>query len=191
MRHLLATVCAVFSLSSITGEAGAVQAEAAAGPIEAGIELVPVATKGLQSPLFLTHSADGSGQLFVVEQGGTVRVIDRGMLQDAPFLDLRDRVWTKGNEQGLLGLAFHPDHRTNGRIFVNYNRREDGATVVVEYRREGRSLEVSTDTERVLMVVPQPYLNHNGGMVAFGPDGFLYIGRGDGGSRGGGCLMPA
>ena len=185
MRHRLATVCAAFSLvSGVAGETGAVPAELAAGSIEAGIELVPVATKGLQSPLFLTHSADGSGQLFVVEQGGTVRVIDRGTLQDAPFLDLRDRVWTKGNEQGLLGLAFHPDHRTNGRIFVNYNRREDGATVVVEYRREGRSLEVSTDTERVLMVVPQPYLNHNGGMVAFGPDGFLYIGRGDGGSRG-------
>jgi len=185
MRPLLATVCAASSLvSSVTGEAGAVPAELAAGSIESGIELVPVATKGLQAPLFLTHSADGSGQLFVVEQGGTVRVIDRGTLQDAPFLDLRDRVWRKGNEQGLLGLAFHPEHRTNGRIFVNYNRLEDGATVVVEYRRQGRSLEVSTDTERVLMIVPQPYLNHNGGMIAFGPDGFLYIGRGDGGSRG-------
>ena len=152
--------------------------------IEAGIELVPVVDRGLQAPLFLTHAKDGSGQLFVVEQGGTVRIIERGTLQDTPFLDLRDRVWTKGNEQGLLGLAFHPDHRANGRLFVNYNRLEDGATVVAEYSRKGRSLQASPDTEQILMVVPQPYLNHNGGMIAFGPDGFLYIGRGDGGSRG-------
>ena len=159
-------------------------ADAAARPSEAGIDLVPVATAGLQSPLFVTHAGDGSGQLFVVEQGGMVRVIAGATLQERPFLDLRERLWTKGNEQGLLGLAFHPDHRSNGRLFVNYNRREDGATVVAEYIRQGRSMEISAETERVLMVVPQPYLNHNGGMLAFGPDGFLYIGRGDGGSKG-------
>ncbi len=147
-------------------------------------ELVPIATQGLQAPLFLTHAGDGSGELFIVEQPGTIRVIDHGVLQETAFLDLRDRVWTKGNEQGLLGLAFHPDHRHNGRLFVNYNRREDGATVLVEYKRQGNELQVSVATERVLMTVPQPYLNHNGGMVAFGPDGYLYVGRGDGGSRG-------
>ena len=153
-------------------------------PPDAGVELVPVATNGLQLPLFLTHGGDGSGHLFVVEQPGAIRVIDHGVLMEAPFLDLRDRVWTKGNEQGLLGLAFHPEHRSNGRFFVNYNRREDGATVVSEFTRNGRSLNVSAGTERILMVVPQPYLNHNGGMIAFGPDGMLYIGRGDGGSKG-------
>ena len=151
---------------------------------EAGIELAPVVAHGLQAPLFLTHAGDGSGQLFVVEQGGTVRIVDEGKLRDTPFLDLRDRLWTKGNEQGLLGLAFHPDHQKNGRLFANYNRKEDGATVVAEYTRRGRSLQVLAETERILMVVPQPYLNHNGGMIAFGPDGFLYIGRGDGGSKG-------
>lgn len=155
-----------------------------ARPPEAAFDLIPVVTQGLQSPLFLTHAGDGSGQLFVVEQPGTIRIIDHGVLQDTPFLDLRDRVWTKGDEQGLLGLAFHPDHRRNGRLFVNYNRREDGATVVAEYSRQGLSLQASAATERRLMVVPQPHLNHNGGMVAFGPDGYLYIGRGDGGSRG-------
>jgi glucose/arabinose dehydrogenase len=151
---------------------------------DAAFDLVPVVQEGLQSPLFVTHAGDGSGQLFVVEQAGTIRVIDRGAMQEAPFLDLRDRVSTKGDEQGLLGLAFHPDHRRNGRLFVNYNRRDDGATVLAEYSRQGQSLQISAATERILMVVPQPYLNHNGGMVAFGPEGFLYIGRGDGGSRG-------
>jgi len=151
---------------------------------EGAFDLVPIVTQGLQSPLFVTHAGDGSEQLFIVEQPGTIRIIDHGVLLDTPFLDLRDRVWTKGNEQGLLGLAFHPDHLRNGRLFVNYNRHQDGATVVAEYSRQGHSLQVSAATERILMVVPQPYLNHNGGMVAFGPDGYLYIGRGDGGSRG-------
>ncbi len=148
------------------------------------VRLVPVVTEGLRSPLFLTHAGDGSGQLFIAEQPGTIRVIDQGRLRQEPFLDLSDRVSTKGFEQGLLGLAFHPDHRRNGRFFVNYSRLEDGATVIAEFRRQGRSLQAIPSSERVLLVVPQPYLNHNGGMVAFGPDGFLYIGMGDGGSRG-------
>ena len=184
--RLLSAACA--ALASVFGMIGsaapAFAAEAAARPAEGVIELVPIATAGLHAPLFVTHAGDGSGQLFVVEQGGIIRVIDRGTLEDRPFLDLRERLWTKGNEQGLLGLAFHPDHRSNGRLFVNYNRREDGATVVAEYTRQAGNKEISAETERVLMVVPQPYLNHNGGMLAFGPDGFLYIGRGDGGSKG-------
>jgi glucose/arabinose dehydrogenase len=169
----------LLALGTLTGVA-----YTAGRPAEAGVELVPIVTHGLQLPLFVTHGADGSGHLFVVEQLGLIRVIDDGVLREAPFLDLRDRVWTKGNEQGLLGLAFHPEHRRNGRFFVNYNRREDGATVVAEFTRNGRSLDVSAETERILLVVPQPYLNHNGGMMAFGPDGMLYIGRGDGGSKG-------
>ena len=136
--RVLIAACAVWgSLFSGSGPTVGFAAEAADRQAEAVIELVPVAKAGLQSPLFITHAGDGSGQLFVVEQGGTVRVIDRETLQDRPFLDLRDRLWTKGNEQGLLGLAFHPDHRSNGRLFVNYNRREDGATVVAEYTRHG------------------------------------------------------
>ena len=185
-RPLITAFAAIVLLLQALGgpTPGAMATDAPVRSAEAGLELVPVVAGGLQSPLFLTHSGDGSGQLFVVEQGGTIRIIDRGVLQEIPFLDLRDRVWTKGNEQGLLGLAFHPDHKTNGRFFVNYNRREDGATVVAEYHRQGRGLQAIGESERVLMVVPQPYLNHNGGMIVFGPDGFLYIGRGDGGSRG-------
>ena len=187
MRRSLDTACVGLTLVLCViadKTTTALSAEVSIRSAEAGIELTPVVAQGLKAPLFLTHAGDGSGQLFVVEQGGTVRIIVGGILQDVPFLDLRDRLWTKGDEQGLLGLALHPDHQRNGRLFTNYNRKEDGATVVAEYTRRARSLQVSADTERILMVVPQPYLNHNGGMITFGPDGFLYIGRGDGGSRG-------
>ena len=131
------------------------------------IHIVPHVTEGLDHPLFLTHAGDRSGRLFVVEQPGTIRIIEQGVLQKTLFLDLRDRVATNGPERGLLGLAFHPDYRRNGRFFVNYTRQPDGATVVGEYRRGGSSDSVSRD-ERVLMVVMQPAPNHNGGMAAFG-----------------------
>jgi len=164
----------------LCGPVGA--ASTGARVMEPEIDLVPVVAQGLRSPLYLTHAGDGSGQLFVVEQSGTIRVIVNGALLEKPFLDITNRILS-GGERGLLGLAFHPNHRKNGRFFVNYNRRDDGATVLAEYRRQGLALQAGTE-ERILMVVPQPYANHNGGMVTFGPDGFLYIGRGDGGSRG-------
>ena len=147
------------------------------------IRLAPLVTAGLERPLFLTHAGDRSGCLFVMEQSGTIRIIDQGVLRKVPFLDVRDRVATDGPERGLLGLAFHPDYRLNGRFFVNYTRQSDGATVVAEYRRGGTPNKASQD-ERVLMVVMQPESNHNGGMVAFGPDGYLYAGLGDGGGAG-------
>ncbi len=146
--------------------------------------LTPVLTQGLQAPLYVTHAADGSGRLFLVEQAGVIRVLERGRLNGDPFLDIRGRVLSKGYEQGLLGLAFHPEYRSNGRFFVNYTRREDGATVLAEFTRAEDGRTAMPSSERLLMVVPQPYANHNGGMVAFGPDGYLYIGRGDGGSGG-------
>jgi glucose/arabinose dehydrogenase len=147
------------------------------------IHLAPLVAAGLERPLFLTHAGDRSGRLFVVEQSGTIRIINQGVLRKAPFLDVRGRVATDGFERGLLGLAFHPDYSRNGRFFVNYTRQPDGATVVAEYRRGGAQDEASWD-ERVLMVVMQPAPNHNGGMVAFGPDGYLYVGLGDGGGAG-------
>jgi glucose/arabinose dehydrogenase len=145
------------------------------------VQLNPIVVSGLDHPLFLTHAGDGSGRLFVVEQPGGIRIVERGALVTVPFLDIADRV-RFGGEQGLLGLAFHPDYRRNGRFFVNYNRRSDGATVLAEYRRGTAS--VASRDERIVMIVPQPFANHNGGMLAFGPDGYLYVGRGDGGSRG-------
>ena len=146
------------------------------------ISLVPLVTNGLTHPLFVTHAGDGSGRLFVVEQGGRILVVMNRALQAAPFLDLTDRVLS-GGERGLLGLAFHPDFRHNGRFFVNYTRTPDGATVLSEFKARAPAGQLD-GMERVLMVVPQPFANHNGGMIAFGPDGFLYVGRGDGGGRG-------
>jgi len=146
------------------------------------VTVAPVITEGLENPLFLTHAGDGSARLFVVEQPGRIRVLEGHTLLPAPFLDITKQVLS-GGERGLLGLAFHPDYRHNGRFFVNYTRKSDGATVVAEYRRGATATSASQD-ERILLIVPQPYPNHNGGMVAFGPDGYLYIGFGDGGSKG-------
>jgi len=146
------------------------------------IQLLPIVTGGLENPLYLTHAGDDSGRLFVVEQPGRIRIILNGRLLDGPFLDLTGRV-RSGGERGLLGLAFHPGYRQNRRYFVCYTRQPDGATVVAEYRASEDSNRSET-TEKTLMTVPQPYANHNGGMVEFGPDGFLYIARGDGGAGG-------
>ncbi|MGH2397848.1 MAG: PQQ-dependent sugar dehydrogenase [Nitrospiraceae bacterium] len=146
------------------------------------IELAPIVTAGLRNPLYLTHAGDGSGRLFVVEQPGRIRIIQNDRLLETPFLEISTRV-RAGGEQGLLGLAFHPAYRQNGRYVVNYNRWSDGATVLAEYQLSENPNQSRTE-EKVLMVVPQPYANHNGGMVEFGQDGFLYIARGDGGSAG-------
>ena len=155
---------------------------ASATPSDTSVRLVPLVTTGLSHPLYLTHAGDGSGRLFLVEQEGAIRIVQHGTLLKEPFLDIVDRVLS-GGERGLLGLAFHPGYRSNGRFFVNYTRKPDGATVVAEYRRADGPTQSLSD-ERVLMLVEQPYPNHNGGMIAFGPDGYLYIGRGDGGSGG-------
>jgi len=109
----------------------------------------------------------------VVSPGGAVR--------SDPFLDIRDRVLA-GGERGLLGLAFHPGFPNPSRIFVDYTRRPDGATVISELQATAERADPAS--ERILLVIPQPYANHNGGQLAFGPDGDLYIGMGDGGSEG-------
>ena len=146
------------------------------------IALAPVVEQDLRSPVFLTHAGDGSGRLFVVEQRGQIRVIADGKLQPEPFLEITSQV-RAGGERGLLGLAFHPEFADNGRLFVNYTRVPDASTIVAEFRLgpDGRAERAS---ERVLLAIPQPYGNHNGGMIAFGPDGYLYVGMGDGGSGG-------
>jgi glucose/arabinose dehydrogenase len=163
---------------------GEVSGGSAAHPV---LQLIPVTSGELEEPLYLTHAGDGTGFLFVVEQTGRIRVLrtnDRSpLLRTRPFLDLTDRVLS-GGERGLLGLAFHPQYRTNGRLFVNYTRKPDGATVIAEFARSSRDPLVALQDETILMVVAQPYANHNGGMVSFGQDGYLYIGLGDGGSGG-------
>jgi glucose/arabinose dehydrogenase len=135
---------------------------------------------GLSAPLHLTAPSNQANRLYIVEQAGRIRVVENGRLREEPFLDIRERV-RSGGEQGLLSVAFHPRYATDRRIYVNYTDR-DGDTRVVEFRTNGdRAL---TGTARELLFVEQPYPNHNGGLVAFGPDGKLYVGMGDGGAGG-------
>ncbi len=155
---------------------------AAAGPGLA-VRLQPLVT-GLSAPVHLTHAGDGSGRLFVVEQAGVVRIIRNGRLLPRPFLDIRRRV-VSGGEMGLLSIAFHPQYARTGRLFVNYTADGGGLrTVIAEYRTSAGDPDLADPAERVLLEIPQPFRNHNGGLNLFGPDGMLYIGMGDGGSGG-------
>ena len=140
-------------------------------------------SRGLASPIGITAAGDGAGRLFVNEQAGRVRIVEKdGTLRPQPFVDLSDRI-ASGGERGLLGLAFHPDYASNRRLFVNYTDR-NGDTVIAELRAAADGLTADPGSEKVLLQVDQPYANHNGGQLAFGPDGYLYIGLGDGGSGG-------
>lgn len=143
------------------------------------LRLVPV-VRGLEQPVYVTAAPGDRSRLYIVEQVGRVRVVTGGKLRAAPFLDVR-RLIVSGGEQGLLGLAFAPNFRTSGRFVVNYTDR-GGHTRVVAYRARRGS--VVAGSARLLLRVLQPYGNHNGGMVSFGPDGKLYVGMGDGGSGG-------
>lgn len=139
---------------------------------------------GFTNPLDLQHAGDGSGRIFVVEQPGRIRIIQGGQTLAQPFLDIRERVGDEGFEQGLLGLAFHPRYSENGYFYVNYTD-NSGNTVIARF-----SVSVNDPnradpfSELQVLGVQQPYRNHNGGALAFGPDGYLYIGLGDGGSGG-------
>jgi glucose/arabinose dehydrogenase len=135
---------------------------------------------GLSSPVFLTHADEGNGLMYVVEQRGRVSVYEPDGDTPGFFLDISRRV-DFGGERGLLGLAFHPDYVSSGRFFVYYS--VQGANVVSEFRRRSPG-KADHDSERVLLRMPDPYSNHNGGWIGFGPDGFLYIATGDGGSGG-------
>jgi glucose/arabinose dehydrogenase len=150
------------------------------GPDRLRLELV---TDGLDQPIGITNAGDGSGRLFVHERGGRIMVIEAdGSLRAEPFVDLSSRVLS-GGERGLLGLAFHPRFEENGRLFVHYSRDGDGATVVSELRASSDHA-TADPAERVVLTVAQPFANHNGGQLSFGPDGYLYLGLGDGGAGG-------
>ncbi len=157
-------------------------------PIPAAFPPPPVFLRsiasGLDRPIYLAHAGDGSGRLFLVEKVGTIRVLKDGALLPDPFLDIRDRTKTTGNEQGLLGLAFDPDYATNGRFYVNYIDL-NGNTVVARYGVSSDNPDRADPASEVAILhVDQPYPNHNGGDLVFGPDGYLYLGLGDGGSAG-------
>src|SRR5262249_38937167 len=151
------------------------------------LALTPLVS-GLSAPLGLEQANDGSGRLFVVEQSGTIRIIQNGSVLSQPFLDISSKVVT-GGEMGLLGLAFHPNFRQSDKLYVNYVRSSSGQlqSVIAEYRLSPSNPNQADPTsERILLTVNQVgnFNNHKAGQLAFGPDGFLYFGLGDGGSEG-------
>jgi hypothetical protein len=156
-------------------------------PAFAQIELTPVVA-GLSNPLFVGHAGDGSNRLFIEERGGVIRVLQPGNTTPTVFLDIHAKVQSAGTEQGLLGLAFHPQYAANGRFFAFYTHvgdaaYADGTLVIAEYKVSADPNVADSTSETVLLTIPHPTnTNHNGGMLAFGPDGYLYIGVGDGGS---------
>ena len=139
-------------------------------------------TRELKQPVHMTHAGDNSKRLFITEQTGVVRMLKDGRLQRSPFLDIRERV-KSGGETGLLSIVFHPSFKKNRRFFVNYTSSKGGLhTVISEFHADSHLEFANAESERIILTVSQPFSNHNGGQIAFGPDGYLYIGLGDGGA---------
>ncbi len=140
---------------------------------------------GLERPIFVTHSygVGGFDRIFVLEKRGRIRVVRDGNLLASPFLDI-DALVGGGtvdfSERGLLGLAFHPDYANNGKFYVNYTN-NSGNTMIVEYQVSANPDVADAGSARIMMVISQPFANHNGGWLGFGPDGYMYIATGDGG----------
>lgn len=145
----------------------------------AKVKLTPFES-GFELPVYLANAGDGSGKIFVVEKAGRIMVIKDGKTLEEPFLDIVHKVRSKESERGLLSVAFHPRYEENGRFFVNYTDLK-GDTIVSEFKVSSDPDRGDGNSERVLLRIRQPASNHNGGQLQFGPDGYLYIGMGDGG----------
>ncbi|HMI08196.1 MAG TPA: PQQ-dependent sugar dehydrogenase [Flavobacterium sp.] len=144
---------------------------------------IPVFASGFTDPVEIVNAGDA--RLFVVQQGGAIRIVNPdGTIKPNNFLTLTSATILSGGEQGLLGLAFHPQYTTNGFFFVNYTRAGDGATVIARYSVDPNNPDLALATGTPLLTIAQPFSNHNGGTLRFGPDGYLYVGMGDGGSGG-------
>lgn len=137
-------------------------------------------------PVDLQHPGDNSNRIFVVEQAGVISVFpnNTNVASKKTFLDIREKVDDQGNEEGLLGLAFHPQYASNGYFYVNYTAANPNRTVISRFKVSTDADKADASGEQVLLTFEQPYSNHNGGQISFGPDGFLYIAVGDGGSGG-------
>ncbi len=143
---------------------------------------------GLARPTHITHAGDGSGQVFIVEQAGQIRILEGGELSPVPLLNIQDRVHSPatggGGEQGLLSLAFPPGYGEKAYFYVYYTI-QDGANIIARFHLDGETGIADPNSEEQILVLPStPYTNHNGGQMTFGPDGYLYIGVGDGGGGG-------
>jgi glucose/arabinose dehydrogenase len=182
------TVCATHTPTPLTEDAVIVEtdniwpASVQTFPDTSEFHWMTVAS-GLDKPLGLIHAGDGSGRLFIIEQEGLIHIFQNGELIPDPFIDIRDRVEDSNNEQGLLGLAFHPSYAKNGLFFVNYTGR-GGDTNISKFSVSSDANIADPDSETILLRIKQPFANHNGGHLLFGSDGYLYIGTGDGGSGG-------
>src|SRR3954462_10530378 len=135
---------------------------------------------GLSNPLYLTTAPGDASRLFIVEQTGAIRIVKDGNLLPTPFLDINSKI-SSGGEQGLLGLAFDPDYAASGRFVVHYTD-PAGDTHLLLYTVSSDPDVADATSEQVILTADQPYDNHNGGQILFGPDGFFYMGLGDGGS---------
>ncbi len=173
---------ATATLEPMPTETSAPSATAADFPDPAGYAWVEAAG-GLQKPTALVDPQDGSGRLLILEQSGRIRWIENSQVLEQPFLDIRAKIAIGGSEQGLLGIALDPQYAENGTFYLDYTDL-NGNTVIARYQRGADPLQAEAESEQVLLTIAQPYANHNGGQLAFGPDGYLYIGMGDGGSAG-------
>lgn len=170
-------------LAGLFGTAAIVLTVSTSSVSGAGAVVLTPVVSGLSNPVLVTHAGDGSRRLFIVEQTGKIRVVKNGALLPTPFIDFTGE-FAQGGEQGLLGLAFHPRYETNGKFYINASL-PDGDTIINEYRVSPTNPDVATRVgARRILRIDQPFENHNGGHIAFGPDGYLYIGMGDGGSGG-------
>lgn len=150
-------------------------------PPAGGLGLADIGT--FSAPVLVTSPPGDNSRLFVVEQGGLIRIVKQGATLPTPFIDLRAKI-TSGGERGLLGLAFHPAYSTTGLFVVNYTDVSGNTKVSVFRASTADPDRADPASEQIALAVDQPFANHNGGMVAFGPDSHLYIGMGDGGSGG-------
>ena len=172
----LALAIAFFACADSQAKSSAASPEQPAGTIR--LEQVD---GRFRNPVYLA-SPPGDSRLFIVEQAGRIRIVKNGQALSEPFLDIADRV-RSGGEQGLLSVAFHPDYRTNGYFYVNFTDRS-GDTRVERFKVSANPDVADPASSKLVIGIDQPYANHNGGLVMFGPDGMLYVGMGDGGSGG-------
>src|SRR4051794_34828285 len=177
-RHFAA---AALFMSVMLAFSGSAQAQAASwdpAGFSSAFTLRPI-VKNLNNPVGIVDPGDGSGRLFIVEQPGKILVLKSGSLSPEPFLDISTSV-SSGSEQGLLGLAFHPNYAKSGIFVIDYTD-VDGNTNIVRYQVDAQNPDLADPASaETLLFIDQPYPNHNGGQLQFGPDGFLYIGMGDG-----------
>lgn len=192
MRSLFGRVGAVAGISLLTASLSTGLAATRLRPrqdVDRGTTGAPIeldlVVSGLERPVLVTNAGDGTNRLFAVEKEGQIRIIQNGQLLATPFLDIEDRVEDSGNEQGLLSVAFHPDYETNRRFFVFYTGRTpvEGGLVIAEYQAMAGNPNVASTSERRIIEIDHSLAdNHNGGLLKFGPDGYLYASTGDGGS---------